>query len=170
MFAPKRILVPTDFSPGSRDALDHATGLAERFGATVVALHIWQPPTLLRADDALSLGGEPYQTLAEMARKRARDEMDAFLTPLVEHEGLWFRRQIEMGEAADTILRVAAEGKFDLIVMGTHGRTGIKRMLLGSVAEKVSRRATCPVLTIREAERVDSPSEAGAGLQQPDRH
>jgi len=151
MFAPKRILVPTDFSSGSRAALDHAADLAERFGATVVALHVWQPPALMRGDDAIAIDGEPYQTLANMARKRASAEMDAFLAPLIEHEGLWFRRQVAMGDPADTILEVADDGNFDLIVMGTHGRSGIRRMILGSVSEKVSRRATCPVLTIREA-------------------
>jgi len=150
MFAPKRILVPTDFSSGSRAALEHAADLAERFGATVVALHVWQPPPLMRGDDAMAIGGEPYQTLAQMAVKRAGAEMDAFLAPLIEHEGLWFRRQVAMGDPADCILEVAGDGNFDLIVMGTHGRTGIKRMVLGSVCEKVSRRATCPVLTIRD--------------------
>lgn len=151
MFAPKRILVPTDFSPCSCEALDHAAELAERYGATLVVLHVWQTPTLMRASDALPLGvGDGYQTLAHMARERASAEMDDFLAPLVEREGLWFRRQIEMGEPADTILAVAEQGHFDLVVMGTHGRTGIKRMILGSVAEQVSRRATCPVLTIRQ--------------------
>jgi nucleotide-binding universal stress UspA family protein len=77
--------------------------------------------------------------------------MDEFLAPLVEHQGLWFRRQLATGDPADTILEVAEDGRFDLIVMGTHGRTGIKRMILGSVAETVTRRATCPVLTIRDA-------------------
>jgi len=151
MFAPKRILVPTDFSPGSRAALDHAAGLAERFGATVVALHVWQPPALMRGDDAVSIAGQPYQTLAEAARQRASTAMDEFLAPLIEHEGLWFRRQLATGDPAATIVDVAAGGAFDLIVMGTHGRTGIKRMLLGSVAEYVTRRATCPVLTIGRA-------------------
>jgi nucleotide-binding universal stress UspA family protein len=164
MFAPKRILVPTDFSAGSCAALDHAAGLAERFGATVVALHVWQPPALMRADDAVSLGGgQSYQTLADLARTRVASEMDAFLAPLAANEGLWFRRQIAMGNAGDTILAVADEGEFDLIVMGTHGRTGLKRVILGSVAEKVTRRASCPVLTIRQ-------SSADAGVEQPDQH
>lgn len=167
MFAPKRILVPTDFSAASRAALEHAAGLAERYGATVVALHVWQPPTLMRADDAVTISGEPYQTLSEMAGKRASAEMDTFLAPLIEHEGVWFRRQVSMGDPADTILQVAEDGKFDLIVMGTHGRTGLKRMILGSVAEKVTRRASCPVLTIREPA---ARSAAEAGVQQPDQH
>lgn len=168
MFAPKRILVPTDFSPGSRAALDHAAGLAERYGATVVALHVWQPPALMRADDSITISGEPYQTLSEMAGKRASAEMDSFLAPLIEHEGVWFRRQVALGDPADTILEVAADGRFDLIVMGTHGRTGLKRMILGSVAEKVTRRANCPVLTIREQTAIGSAPEAG--VEQPDQH
>lgn len=165
MFAPKRILVPTDFSSSSRAALDHAAGLADRFGATVVALHVWEPPTLLRTDEALSLSGQLYQTLSDMARKRASDQMDLFLAPLIEHDGLWFRRQVQMGDPADTILDVAEVGQFDLIVMGTHGRTGLRRMILGSVAEQVSRRAACPVLTVRDQA---PPSRADAGVEQPD--
>lgn len=151
MFSPKRILVATDFSPGASAALDHAVDLAERFGATVVALHVWPPPTVLRADDALSLAGQPYQQLAELASRRASAEMDEFLAPLAEREGVWFRRQVAMGDPAETIVEVATDGEFDLIVMGTHGRTGLKRMILGSVAEAVCRHAPCPVLTIREA-------------------
>lgn len=150
MFAPKRILVPTDFSPSSRAALEHAAELAERFRSTLVALHVCAPPSLSRADDAATVAGGRLETLGDLVHRQAREEMDAFLAPLIERPGLWFRRQIEVGDPVDTILQVAEDGEFDLVVMGTHGRAGLKRVLLGSVAEKVARTACCPVLTIRD--------------------
>lgn len=148
MPAVSRILVPIDFSPSSRAALEYALFLAAPFRAEVEALHVWEPPGYV-GPDALALlpvgTGQPGwdQTRADVQREveqllgRASDRPRAVAV------------RVEAGEPSDTILRLAREGGADLIVMGTHGRTGLARLLIGSVAEAVLRRSTCPVLTIR---------------------
>jgi nucleotide-binding universal stress UspA family protein len=151
MFRPKRILVATDFSAASRAALEHAGQLAERFGSTIDVLHAWEEPHSLGPDDGFPIHGPVYQTLEQFARERAGQAMDQFLNSLEPRGAFRVRGRIEMGDPAETILRVAAEDAYDLVVMGTHGWTGLKRLLLGSVARKVVGKATCPVLTIREA-------------------
>ena len=144
-----RILVPIDFSPSSRAALEHATFLAGRLGASLEVLHVWEPPGYVGPDTLALLpvgtAGQPgwEQTRTEVAR-----EVDRFLAKApAQPRALSVR--VEAGEPSDVILHVASESGSDLIVMGTHGRTGLSRLLIGSVAEAVLRRATCPVLTVR---------------------
>lgn len=143
-----RVLVPIDFSPSARAALEYATFLAGKLGADLEVLHVWEPPGYVGPDTLALLpvaAGQPGwdQTRAEVER-----EVDLFLSRAgVRPKQL--RVRIETGEPSDAILRVAKEGGTDLIVMGTHGRTGLSRLLIGSVAEAVLRRSTCPVLTLR---------------------
>jgi nucleotide-binding universal stress UspA family protein len=143
----RRILVPVDFSACSRAALDYASFLAQRLGATVDVVHVWDAPPYLGPEVLLHIPGETRLTLAQFAGARAQRDLEHFLAS-VEHPGV-VKGRVETGDPCDTILRLAAEG-YDLIVMGTHGRSGLAHVLLGSVAEKVVRRAPCPVLTIRE--------------------
>lgn len=145
----KKILVPLDYSTCSRLALEHAMALAEKFDATVYLLHVWEAPQYMMPEMIITPPEGAQQTLAEYAEGRARKEMDAFLVKVENSGGL--KRLIELGDAPSTIIAVAKTGEYDLIVMGTHGRRGITHLLLGSVAEKVVRRAECPVLTIRES-------------------
>jgi nucleotide-binding universal stress UspA family protein len=138
----KTILHPTDFSPCSAMALELAGSLARDYRARLVVLHVGRPP--LRR-----LGGPaPVPPLAEewgreeLARKLRRLAAPA-LEPAPEY-------RVEFADSpADDILRVADEIGSDLVVLGTHGRTGLGRVLMGSVAEQVVRRAGCPVLTVR---------------------
>jgi len=102
--------------------------------------------------------GQPQRTLAEFARTHAGKEMEQFMVS-VEGHGLKVRGRLETGDPYLTILRVAASEQYDLIVMGTHGRTGLQHLLVGSVAEKVVRRAPCPVLTIRIPEQAVADKE-----------
>jgi len=147
-----RVLVPIDFSPSARAALEYATFVAARHGASLDVLHVWEPPGYV-GPDALALlpvaAGQPgwEQTRAEVTR-----EVDRFLAKAGDRPKHLSVR-IEAGEPGDTILSVARDGGADLIVMGTHGRTGLSRLLIGSVAEAVLRRSTCPVLTIRVASK-----------------
>jgi universal stress protein E len=151
----KTFLVPTDFSECAKKAAHEALMLAASFSGQVIFFH---------AVDLYPLYAYPYT-----------DEMDAFVPlaapSLEELESEWqdflsglplkkvdWEKYTEEGEAATAILRQAEQKRIDLIVMGTHGRTGLEYMLLGSVAEKVVRRASCPILTIRpEAFRFEMP-------------
>ena len=142
-----RILVATDFSETSELALDYARAMAERFGASIHLLHVLDEPPELP-----TLGSDVFA--AEMAalctarHERARQRLRRLLTPA---EGARFSAtgEVRTGRAAETIHDVANERRVDLIVMGTHGRSGVAHLLLGSVAEKVVRMARCAVLTVR---------------------
>ena len=133
-----RILVPTDFSPQADAALGYARGIAREFGSELHLLHVLDN-MFLRA-----MAGDPRDL--ETAALRQLDER---LT--AEDRRLGAIATLEKSdEPAKEIVQYAGEAGIDLIVMGTHGRTGLPHVLLGSVAERVIRRARCPVLTIRD--------------------
>lgn len=140
----KRVLVPVDFSPPSEAALIYGLKLAQLVGAEVNACHIIPTPHVL---DALYERGfappESVTRITQKARKRIKEIAAAQATTVP------LRIHCKEGEAAEHILQQADTLKVDLIVMGTHGRSGAKRFFLGSVAETVIRRASCPVLTLR---------------------
>ena len=133
----KRILCPVDFSDFSNAANEYASMLAESNGAAIVYLHVALPEV-------------PYGTYAyvDMDYDQARDQ-DQLEKIKPTHAGIETQYVVEFGPPADRIVEFAAENEIDLIVMGTHGRTGIKRAILGSVAEQVVRKAECPVLALK---------------------
>lgn len=137
---PRRILVPVDFSPSSRVALEHALGIARRNDAQLTLLHVVEP------FDA-SLLMDPAEA-RRIARADANEQLSKLAGPIVQD---WPRtgRELRAGNPATTIVAMARRMKADLIVMGTHGRTGLKRMVIGSVAERVVRLAHCSVLVVR---------------------
>lgn len=149
----EHILVPTDFSPCSRAALDRAVYFARIFHATVEVLHVWETQSYVGPEVVVHVPGHSQQTLAQFAHTVAEKRMVEFLADLERAlpAGV-VRGRVETGDPTEAILRVAVEDKAAMIVMGTHGRTGIKHALLGSVAEKVLRRAPCPVLITRAVE------------------
>ncbi len=152
MAAVRRILVPVDFSPSSRAALEFAGYLADRTGASVDVLHVWEPPAYVGADSLGMFPAAPAQPLWDRTRGEVMREMEHFLGRR-DPKAPAISARVEAGEPSDTILHVAKESGADLIVMGTHGRTGLSRLLIGSVAEAVLRRSSCPVLTIRVPSR-----------------
>jgi universal stress protein A len=143
-----RVLVPIDFSPSSRAALEYATFLAGRLGAELEVLHVWEPPGYVGPDTLALLPVAPGQPGWEQTRGEVQREVERFLAKGAARPKQLSVR-VEAGEPSDTILQIARDGGADLIVMGTHGRTGLSRLLIGSVAEAVLRRSTCPVLTVR---------------------
>jgi nucleotide-binding universal stress UspA family protein len=138
MFPIRKILHPTDFSERSDHAFRLACALARDHNAPLIVLQV-QPPFVAYGD---GLVGVPPPDCTDELRARLRD-LDPH-DPKVVLE----RRLIE-GEPSTEILRVAREAGCDLIVMGTHGWTGLRRLLMGSVAEDVVRKAPCPVLTVK---------------------
>jgi nucleotide-binding universal stress UspA family protein len=139
VFPLRTILHPTDFSERSAQAFQVACALARDADARVVALHVF-PPVVF------NFGAGPSVTTLEQERDRLWDQL-LRLQPL--YPGVGVEHRLEEGGPAEEILRVAAALPCDLIVMGTHGRTGLGRVLMGSVAEDVLRRAPCPVVTVR---------------------
>jgi universal stress protein A len=143
----RRILVAIDFSDGSRAAVLVAAELAERFGGSIELLHVWQPPPL-RSD--LMIWAENDETpLRQYGRKQAERELRQFVEGSLPELGAGLAWSVAEGDPASVILEYAASGRYDLVAVGTHGRTGIDHLLVGSIAEKIVRAAACPVLTVR---------------------
>jgi nucleotide-binding universal stress UspA family protein len=140
----RRILVPTDFSAPSDAALDLARTFAERFGASLHLLHVIEDP-YVNVAEAYIAGAPP--TLAAMLQ----DAQSRLAQRLTQQDRIVLRAtsEISFGSSATTIVDRAFECGTDLIVMGTHGRTGLAHLLIGSIAERVVRTAPCPVLTVR---------------------
>ena len=137
----KKILFATDFSPASETALQYATALARDSGATLLIAHVEEMPMPYA-------GGEMYFAQPEYPNPEVRRMLEAITPP---DKTVKYEHRLEMGTAADDIVRVAEEENADMIVIGTHGRTGLMRVLMGSVAESVMRYAKCPVLTVKQA-------------------
>ena len=151
----RTILHPTDLSEQSRTAFELASALAHDFGAELVVLHVYPEPI----NGAEAVDRTRDDGLEEDLGMALRKLVPSDPTIPVDYH-------LEEGDPAKTILK--ASSKCDLIVMGTHGRRGIKRALLGSVAEKVLREARCPVVTVRPTahlggDKPDSLPEAAAG-------
>jgi nucleotide-binding universal stress UspA family protein len=139
----RKILCPVDFSEFSESVLAYAAAFAKLFGSEVTVLHVFAtavPP-------AGSATYPAWLLQVPEARKSIADELHLLLAPL-SSTGVTLRTQIAEGNTAAEIVRHAADHDVDLVVMGTHGRSGFDRLTLGSVAEKVLRKAPCPVLTI----------------------
>ncbi len=135
------IIVPTDFSTASDAALPHAEALAKQKSASLLILHVEEPPLAYG-------GGELYYGLPEPNSERILKMLEDVRPsdPTVA-----FTHRLTMGDPAGEIVRIAVEEGAEMIVLGTHGRSGMNRMLMGSVAEAVVRRAHCPVLVYRAA-------------------
>lgn len=135
----KYILVPTDFSEASERAVTMAVELAERFDARLTLLHVWSVPNTGYAE-ALSW---PIDAMERAAQKALDGAWDAAVKLHPKTDAL-----LREGREWRQIIRVAQERGVDLVVMGTHGRRGLQRLVLGSVAEKVVRLSHVPVLTV----------------------
>jgi nucleotide-binding universal stress UspA family protein len=144
MTLPKKILVATDFSEHADHALDYGVALAAQLGATLHLVHAVMLPIAGGPELALAFGPSTLEAMTNSAQAAMKVRMDKYLGRVTLAPP-----RVEMGDPRDVIDRTAEEIDADLIVMGTHGRRGIRRVLLGSVAEAVVRSAPCPVLTIR---------------------
>jgi nucleotide-binding universal stress UspA family protein len=142
----ERILVPTDGSAGAEAALDEAVALAEHFDATVHSLYV--------ADTTMVQPNGGYVDVTESFERIGRETTEAAVER-AEAAGVTAVGAVEVGTPHRTILGYADDEDVDLVVMGTHGRTGLERYLLGSVTEKVVRTAEIPVLTVRAADEDD---------------
>jgi nucleotide-binding universal stress UspA family protein len=139
------ILCPVDFSSFSRHALEHASAIAKWYDAEVVALHVAPTPAQMTPPPVCGVSALPVYGADE--KQRMMREVDAFVQPFATTVKTLSRR-VDIGGPVWRILECAAELPADLIVMGTHGHGGFERLMLGSVTERVLRKAPCPVLTV----------------------
>lgn len=145
----KTILVPHDFSASANHAAALARDEAKAHGGALVLLHVLDLPHQMPPDAIIlpSENGEPI-TVRDFAMSSAEAHL-ADLTARLEKDGVTATAFVRIGDPIDEINKFVDEKNIDLIVMGTHGRSGIRRMLAGSVAERVVRSARVPVLTVR---------------------
>lgn len=144
----RKILFPTDFSEYSKKALPYALSFAERYGAQLHVLHIFEQrihPAFYIADKAT-----PFD-LDEGLRERALDALDEFVYPELR-ERIDFRCDVASGKPFVEIVNYARANDIDMIVIATHGLTGLEYMIIGSTTERVVRKAPCPVLSIKDPE------------------
>jgi nucleotide-binding universal stress UspA family protein len=140
-----RILAPTDFSDLSKQGLKSALELAQSFGAKLVLIHVVEPPPYpVEGLIPSPLGA----TLLDDLERQASQELARMLVD-TQGSAVDVERRVVVGIPYRKIVEVAEEEKADLLVVTTHGRTGLVHLVMGSVAEKIVRTAPCPVLTIR---------------------
>ncbi len=141
----KRILVPMDFSGNSRRALDYAHGLALRFEAALHLVHVCEVPSIMTpALDAYAIA---YSDWSQRLGEEAEKQLNTITAVL---GGVTVTTEVLFGPPAAAIVEAAETNAADLVVMGTHGHGAVMHALMGNVAERVVRTASCPVLTVRE--------------------
>jgi nucleotide-binding universal stress UspA family protein len=139
----RNVLLATDFSPTSEAALPYAAAICRRYGGTLHAAHVLSDAGVL-----MMSGGSDYVStsrLYEDALSEARQKLDQISGCI---EGIPHRNYLRRGQVWKNLAGIIEENEIDLMVVGTHGRTGLGKLLLGSVAENILRRAPCPVLTV----------------------
>lgn len=144
MFEWKRICCAVDFGDPSRVAMVQAAELAKRLGADLLLVHVFVPPPASASDVLVSRETTPSDVaLQQEMLERWRTEAERRSGRPTQARPLW-------GDPAERIVHLAKEERCDVVVVGTHGRKGVPRVVLGSVAERVARRCECPVLVVHD--------------------
>ncbi len=143
----KKILCPTDFSDPSFEALDAASEMAGHFSGELIVVHV-VPPIPVMATGHMSPAAFNVHEYQEEMEKSSKNELDQYIAEKVP-ESVSARGMVLVGNPGDQIVDTAEDEDVDIIVIATHGQTGLKRVVFGSVAEKVVRHAKQPVLTVR---------------------
>ena len=145
-----KLLVPTDFSEDSEQAARYAVELAKRFQAEIHCVHVVDIPADLLSTSAYYMTG-PSEQFIDQIREESKKNLETFAKKNLE--GVEVRTVFLEGSPFVEIIRYARDHQIDLVVIATHGRTGLRHVLFGSVAEKVVRKAPCPVLVVKREER-----------------
>jgi nucleotide-binding universal stress UspA family protein len=145
----KKILVPVDHSDCSRVAMEYALFLAERFDAEIEVLHVAEIPLGEEEHTVVKPDTGEEQLLSELIMQQAEKAETEFLAPFVRDATIPIERSLLKGQPGKVIVEAATDRGADLIVMGTHGRSGFERLIMGSVTERVLRSAPCPVVVVR---------------------
>ena len=160
----QNILVPVDYSDCSRAALHFAAELAQSWGATLDIVHAWDKPSYVSNVRLTTPDVGSGTSLLRLIQENAQHDLDEFVKSAEVPGDLNAVARLVSGEPASSLLAELQRGVHHLVVIGTHGHTGLVHMLLGSITEKVVRHSPVPVVTVRaETERVQIRSSASAG-------
>jgi nucleotide-binding universal stress UspA family protein len=143
----QKLLVPVDFSAHSAEAVHVATDLARRYDASLTLIHVYDP-LVYALPHGFTLFTQPQ---LERVFEALESQLAGAKAQAIEAGAARVQTRLLQGTIAGQITEYSARGEFDLVVMGTHGRTGMKHLVLGSIAEKVVRTAACPVLTVKKS-------------------
>ena len=147
----KKIMIATDGSDCSRLAVDKGIELAQLSGGTVYAVYVMSTDYLSSIDgDSFSMGVDPYWESIQEALKTQGQQAVNYVKGLGEMKGVNVESALLEGNPSDELIRYAEEKKMDIVIMGTLGKTGLDRLLLGSVAENLVRHSKVPVMVVRE--------------------
>ncbi len=149
----QRIMVPVDYSDHSKAALSKALEIAKPFGASIDLVHVWDRPSYVSEAVMVGQPGENQKSLVDLIRENAEKDMVEFIGTLGLPGDVKVTHRLLSGEPAATLIKELGKGEHDLVVVCTHGRTGIVHLLLGSVTEKLVRMSPVPVLTVPSPER-----------------
>jgi nucleotide-binding universal stress UspA family protein len=152
----KKVLVPVDYSEPSAEVLQFGAEIASRLGGSLTVMHVWECMPHAPSDLMVKGRNGKLRRLDDVIRENAENEMQQFLESASLPSGLRVETKVVSGEAAQCILRELGTGGHDLLVMGTHGRGGVKQLVLGSVAEKMVRTSPVPVLVVPGEEEDDA--------------
>jgi nucleotide-binding universal stress UspA family protein len=144
----KKILVPVDYSECSQAALAQAVAFALTSGASIDVVHVWDRPTYVSDTVMVTNTDGSKRSLVEMVRENAEQEMSAFLKAAKVPTEVPLTHRLLSGEPVTTLLEELRSRDYDLVVVGTHGRTGLTHVLVGSVAERLVRLSPVPVLSV----------------------
>jgi nucleotide-binding universal stress UspA family protein len=145
-----RILVPVDYSAHSLDVLSAAAVIAERIGAELELIHVWESMPQFPRELLVTAPDGQKRPIAELVQATAEREMNEFLSEASLPPRISVRHQVVGGDAARRILEALESGSFDLVVIGTHGRSGLQKWAIGNVAERVVRLSPVPVVAVPE--------------------
>ena len=148
----QHILVPVDYSNCSRESLRFAVGLAQKLQASLDVVHVWDRPSYVSDALLVTHPDRSSGSLVDFIRNNAQRDMDQFLKETELPSGFTVVGRLIEGDPASSLLKELKSSNHDLVVVGTHGRTGLSRLLLGSVAEKLNRLSPVPVLTVPSSE------------------
>jgi len=143
----QRILVPVDYSKHSAVSLRFAADLAKQHGAVLDIVHVWDRPTYV-TEEVLVRHGSGSRPLTELIRDNAEKDMKDFMSAVPLPDDLRREERLLSGDPATALLKELEKGQHDLVVIGTHGRSGLAHLMLGSVAEKLLRHASVPILAL----------------------
>ncbi len=144
----RRILIPIDYSDNSKAALAYGAELAVTFGASLDIVHVWDRPTYVTDAVMVQRPGEAHKPIGELIRENAQKDMNEFISSTTLPSGVATQTRLLSGDPAATLIAELKKGEHDLVVLSTHGRTGFAHLLLGSIAEKLVRLSSVPVLTV----------------------
>ena len=145
----ERILVPCDFSEPARKALIYAVEFAKAYEAEIILCHVMEPPVY---PVSISVGAVSVPPIGDEMRQHTREQLELLRTTEIGNK-IPSRIAVAEGKPFLEIIQLARKEGVDMIVIATHGHTGLKHVLVGSTTEKVVRKAPCPVLCVREKER-----------------